>query len=152
MVYFACDHRGFALKEVLKAFLAEQGYVAEDVGAFVYNKDDDYVDFARLAVEKIAQNPEEHKGILICGSGHGMDMAANKYKGIRAALCLNTSVAVQSREHENANVLVLASDLVSLDLAKEIVSAWLNTTFTGEERNVRRLKKVGDIEQQNFKN
>lgn len=152
MIYLAADHRGFELKEKLKKYLVEQGHKIEDAGALRYDKDDDYVDFAQAATEKIIENLEEHKGIFVCGSGHGMDMAANKYKGIRAALCFNSDVAAQSREHENANVLVLASDLVSLDLAKEIVSVWLDTKFTGEERNVRRLKKVGDLEQQNFKN
>lgn len=146
MIYLAADHRGFELKEKLKAFLAARGHEVEDLGALGYNKDDDYVDFARAAAEKIAENPAEHKGIFICGSGHGMDMAANKFKGIRAALCFNKEVAKQSREHEDANVLVLASDWISPDLAKEIVLAWLDTKFIGEERNVRRLGKINDIE------
>ena len=107
MIYLACDHRGFVLKEVIKKLLAEQGILHEDMGDFSYDENDDYVDFARAAAEKIAENPVEHTGIFLCGSGHGMDMVANKYRGIRAALCWNTQVAAESRKHEDANVLVL---------------------------------------------
>ena len=151
MIYLAADHRGFQLKEELKAFLSEQGYEVEDVGAFAYDKDDDYVDFARLASEKVAQDPSPHRGIFICGSGHGIDMVVNKYRGLRAALSFNKEVAVQSREHEDANVLVLASDWIEEPEAKEIAATWLTAAFTGEERHVRRLKKIEEIEERNFK-
>lgn len=151
MIYLAADHRGFELKEKIKAFLIEKGHSVEDAGALSYNKDDDYPDFARAASEKIAENPTEHKGIFMCGSGHGMDIVANKYKGIRAALCFNKQVAIQSREHEDANVLILASDWMSPDIVKEIVSAWLDTKHTAEERNVRRLGRIRETEEQNFK-
>ncbi len=151
MIYLAADHRGFELKEQIKAFLAKIGHNIEDVGAFTYTQNDDYVDFARTAAEKISQNPEVDKGIFLCGSGHGMDMVANKYKGIRAVLCFNKEVAKQSREHEDANVLVLAADWISPDAAEEIVSTWLSTDFTGEERNVRRLGKIKEMEGLNFK-
>lgn len=150
MIYLAADHRGFELKEIIKTYLMQEGHTIEDVGAFVYDQKDDYVDFARAASEKIAADSERHKGIFICGSGHGMDMVANKYKGLRAALCFNQQVAKQSREHENANVLVLASDWVNPDAAKEIITTWLSTSFTEEERNVRRLGKVKEIEDKNF--
>lgn len=151
MIYLAADHRGFALKEALKQFLREQGQEVEDVGALAYDKHDDYVDFARAASEKIAQNPSTHKGIFICGSGHGMDIVADKFRGLHAALCFNREVAVQSREHGNANVLVLAADWITVALAQEIAQAFLATPFSGEERHVRRLKKIKEIEEQNFK-
>ena len=144
-------YRGFSLKEELKKFLFEEGYVIEDCGAFAQNPEDDYVDFARSACEKIAQNPEEHKGIFLCGSGHGMDMVANKFSGLRAALCFNSDIAVQSREHENANVLVIPSDWMRLEDVKATVKAWLDTPFSGEGRHERRLEKMQDIEQKNFK-
>lgn len=151
MIYLAADHRGFQLKEELKKYLLEQGFEIEDVGAFAYNKDDDYVDFALAAAQKIAENPALHKGVFICGSGHGMDMVANKFKGIRAALVFNPEVAVQSREHEDANVLILASDWLEPEKAKDLVTIWLGKQFDGAERNIRRLGKVGEIEKKNFK-
>lgn len=151
MLYVAADHRGFELKEKIKSALEAEGLELEDVGAFSYDKTDDYVDFAKAAAEKVAENPEKNKAILICGSGHGMDVVANKYKGVRSALVFNTEVAVQSREHENANVLVLASDWLEEDEAIEIAKVWLATDFTGEERHVRRLRKIEEIERQNFK-
>lgn len=142
MIYLAADHRGFALKEAIKKFLAEQGTPTEDCGAFSVNMDDDYPDFAAAAAEKIAASPAEHKGILICGSGHGADIVANKFKGVRAALCWNTEVAKQSREHDDANVLVLPADWLEEKQAREIVSVWLAASFTREERHLRRLRKI----------
>lgn len=150
MIYLAADHRGFKFKEEIKKFLSERGYEAEDVGAHEYTPDDDYIDFARAASEKILVSPALHKGIFICGSGHGVDMVANKYKDIRAALCFNETVAVQSRQHEDANVLVLPADWLSIQEAKNIVNMWLITGFPGEERNVRRLAKMQEIEEKNF--
>lgn len=151
MIYLAADHRGLKLKEELKKYLLKQGFETEDVGAFEYNQDDDYVDFARDAAEKIAENPSLHKGIFVCGSGHGMDMVANKFKGIRAALVFNAEVAAQSREHEDANVLVLASDWLESEKAKDLVTIWLGKQFDGAERNIRRIKKIEEVEEQNFK-
>ena len=151
MIYLATDHRGFKLKEELKRYLIEQGHEVEDFGAFEYKKDDDYPDFAVAVAEKVAENPEAHKGILICGSGHGMDMVANKFKGIRAALCFNRQVAVQSRAHEDANVLILASDWLDPADTKDIVTVWLGKQFDGAERNIRRLGKIREVEERNFK-
>ena len=151
MIYLAADHRGFGLKEELKKFLINQEYEVEDVGPFSFKETDDYVDYAKTAIEKVLVDPVVNKAILICGSGHGMNMAADKYKGIRAALCYNRYVAVQSREHENVNVLVLASDWVKETEAKDIVYDWLNTAFASEERHIRRIKKIEEIEEKNFK-
>lgn len=151
MIYLAADHRGFKLKEELKKYLLEQSFEVEDVGALEYNQGDDYVDFASAAAQKIAENPALHKGIFICGSGHGMDMVANKFKGLRAALGFNDAVAKQSREHEDANVLVLASDWISFGDAQKVVRAFLDTPFSGEERNLRRLEKNFEIEKEQFK-
>lgn len=146
MLYLAADHRGFQLKEEIRKFLEEKGIAYEDIGARELDLSDDYVDFARVASEKITENPEEHQGIFMCGSGHGMCITANKFRGIRAVLAFNKAVAVQSREHENANVLVFAADWIKLFDAKEIVEAWLGAQFTRGERHVRRLKKVEEIE------
>ncbi len=151
MVYLAADHRGFELKEEIKKYLISKEYEVQDLGAFELNPEDDYVDYAGRAAEKIAANPGVNKGIFFCGSGHGVDMVANKFKGVRAALCFNRQVAVQSREHENSNVLVLASDWLRLSDAVNVVGDWLNAEFKGEERHVRRLKKMEEIEDHNFK-
>ena len=151
MIYLAADHRGFQLKEMLKQTLIDQKYPVEDVGAFRFDDTDDYVDFAKAALEKMADNPEVHKGIFICGSGHGMNIVADKYKEIRAIMGFNRYVAVQSRQHENANVLILAADWVKEKEARDIVSDWLSAEFTEEERHVRRLMKMSEIEKKNFK-
>ena len=151
MIYVAADHRGFQLREELKKYLDNQGYEIEDVGALTYDETDDYVDFAAAAAEKMAGNPGDNRGIFVCGSGHGMDVVANKFKGLRAALCFNPQVAAQSRSHDDSNVLVLASDWLSPEEAKDIVTVWLGKQFSGEERHMRRLKKIEEIEEKNFK-
>ena len=151
MIYLAADHRGFKLKEEIKKYLLEQNFEVEDVGAFEYNQDDDYVDFSSVAAQKIAENPSLHKGIFVCGSGHGIDIVVNKFKGVRAALVFNAEVAVQSREHEDANVLVFASDWIEPEKAKDLATVWLGKSFGGAERNIRRLRKIEEVERENFK-
>lgn len=151
MLYIGSDHRGFQLKEELKKYLIGQGIEVEDLGAFEYQEDDDYPDIALAVAKQVAENPEANRGVLICGSGHGADMVANKVGGIRAALCFNRQVAAQSREHEDANVIVLASDWVDDPAAKDIVSVWLGKPFSGEERHIRRLKKIMEIEKENLR-
>ena len=151
MIYLAADHRGFALKEALKQMLINQKYPVEDMGAFRFDEADDYVDFAGAALEKMTDDPGVHRGIFICGSGHGMNIVADKYKEIRAAMGFNRYVAVQSRQHENANVLILAADWVKEKEARDIVSDWLSAEFTGEDRHVRRLMKITEIEKKNFR-
>ena len=151
MIYLAADHRGFALKGAIKAWLLETGYEVRDLGAPELDISDDYPDFAVAAAEALVKDFDHGKAILICGSGHGMDMVANKYKGVRAAICFNTSVAKQSREHENANALVLAADWLKEDQAVEIVKTWLNTELDDAERNERRLGKMREVEEKNLK-
>ncbi|MDP3771855.1 MAG: RpiB/LacA/LacB family sugar-phosphate isomerase [bacterium] len=146
-LYLAADHRGLKLKEVIKKMLAARGDVFEDCGATTLDSHDDYVDFAIAAAEKIIQNTTENRGIFICGSGHGMDIVANKFKGIRAALCWSAEVARQSREHDDANVLVLPADWVDAKQAEEMVKIWLETSFSNEERHARRLHKIQKLVQ-----
>lgn len=151
MIYLGADHRGFHLKEALKSYLLEAGYEVRDMGALELDVSDDYPDFANAVVRLVKEDLAHNKGILICGSGHGMDMIANKYKDVRAALCFNVSVAKQSREHENANVLALASDWLKEHDAVEITKTWLETEFGNAERNVRRLEKIKEVEEENLK-
>ena len=150
MIYLVADHRGFILKEALKRDIAQRGYAIEDLGALQLQSDDDYVDFTGRGAKKIGGNPREHKGIFLCGSGHGVDIVANKFRGVRAALCWNTAVARQSREHDDANVLVLPADWIDENSAKSIVDTWLEAQFSGEERHRRRLQKIVQMEDMNF--
>ncbi len=150
MIYLGADHRGFQLKETLKEFLLEKGVECMDMGAHSLEEGDDYADFAERVSQKVSEKPCENKGILTCGSGHGMDMVANKFPAVRAALCLSRERAVQSREHEDANMLVLPADDIDESLAKDMVDTWLSTPFSKAERHRRRLKKIKDIEIKNF--
>lgn len=123
------DHAGFALKELVKKRLAVLGFEAEDVGCFS-EASCDYPIFARDLCEKIQQNVAK-KGVLICGTGLGMSMAANRFKGVRAALCANEYHARMSRAHNDSNVLCLGARVLGRDLALSILEVWLATEFEG---------------------
>ncbi len=146
MIYIGADHRGYKLKEALKIYLQELNYVCEDLGAKELIPDDDYPDYAILVAEKVAEDPENNRGILICGSGVGVDIVANKIRNIRSALCFDVKQARMSRNDDNANILSLSADFISEDLAKEIVKTWLETPFSGLEHHVRRIEKIRKIE------
>lgn len=150
-IYLGADHRGFDLKEKIKEWLKDKGYSVEDLGAYSLNPEDDYPDFAFAVAKKVSGNPEEDRGILFCGSGAGMDIAANKIKSIRATVVWDVESAKRAREHNNANVISLAADWTPPEAAGKILRAFLETPFSGEERHVRRLKKIEEIEKENFK-
>ncbi len=133
------DHAGFGLKEALKGFLAETGHNVEDFGCRDTSSVD-YPDFAFAVADAVAQGRCE-RGILICGSGIGMSMTANKVPGIRAALCHDVSGAELSRQHNDANILCLGGRVTGEDLARKIVSAYLTAEFEGG-RHARRLEKM----------
>ncbi len=139
----ACDHGGFTLKEEIKSFLEEQGYTWEDYGAFS-EEAVDYPLVARKAAEAVAQG-RQSRGILVCGTGIGMSIVANKVKGIRAALCTDPFMARCSREHNHANVLVLGGRVVGRGLALDIVRAWLETE-PGGGRHQRRVEQIQALE------
>lgn len=140
-IFLGADHRGFKLKEKIKLELKKLGFNFEDLGNFVFNKNDDYVDFAILVAKKVAQN-KKNRGILICGSGEGMAMGANKIKGIRAATAFNVSQVKNLREKNDINILCLASDWTRENLAKKIVKVFLKTKFSQRARHLRRIKKI----------
>jgi len=142
MIYLGADHRGFQLKEEIKKFLAEKKYQFEDMGNFAYDPNDDYTDFAKLVAQKVSEKPEERKGVLICGSGVGVDITANKFHGVRSALADDVATAKQSREHDNTNVLSLPADEVNFELAKQILETWLATPFSNGEKYKRRIDKI----------
>jgi len=144
----ACDHGGFELKEELKAFLKMLGVEPIDMGTF--NEDSvDYPDFGVLVAEKVSRG-ELEKGILICGTGIGMSMVANKFPRIRAALVNDLYSSRCSREHNDANILIIGGRIVGKELAKEIVKVWLETPFAGG-RHKRRLEKIEALEREKFK-
>jgi ribose 5-phosphate isomerase B len=138
------DHAGFDLKNVLAAFLRELGHDLTDVGTHD-TRPVDYPDYAE-AVGKAVLDGRAERGVLICGSGVGASVAANKLPGIRAGLCHDTYSAHQGVEHDEMNVVVLGARVIGVELAKELVGAFVRATFTGEERHVRRLNKVRALE------
>ncbi len=145
LVAVGADHAGFSLKQDLVAYLKELGHEVQDVGAHRPDPNDDYSDYAQAVAEAIV-NGQTERGVLICGSGVGASVAANKIPGIRAGLCHDTYSAHQGVEHDDMNVLVLGARVVGTALAQELVHAYLNATFTGEPRHRRRVEKVKSLE------
>ncbi|OYT32752.1 ribose 5-phosphate isomerase B [Candidatus Woesearchaeota archaeon] len=139
-IYVGSDHAGFELKEHIKRFLRKKKFVVEDFGALSFNKDDDYPDFAKRVAEGVSK--DKVKGILVCGTGVGACIVANKFKGVRAALVFDEESAKLSRQHNDANVLCLGAWKTSPKKAEKIVTAWLKTKFLKKPRFVRRLKKI----------
>jgi ribose 5-phosphate isomerase B len=144
----ASDHGGFELKEAVKAFLKSIGAEPIDLGTFSEDSVD-YPEFAAQVAEKVSTGRFE-RGILICGTGIGMSIAANKFRGVRAALVNDLYSSRFSREHTDANILVMGGRVVGKDVAKEIVRIWLETPFAGG-RHQRRLEKIEALEKKNFK-
>jgi len=142
----AADHAGFSLKEEVRAYLTKQGHEMVDLGAYSGNSADDYPDFAEKVGEAV-NNGVASRGILICGSGVGVCVAANKIPGIRAGMCHDTYSAHQGVEHDDMNVLVLGSRIIGVKLAEDLVKAYLGANFTNEERHKRRLAKIAALEQ-----
>ena len=141
----ASDHAGFDLKNHLKPVLEAKGFAVQDLGAHD-KQPSDYPDFAE-AVGKAIASQQAERGILICGSGVGASIAANKIHGVRAGLCHDSYSAHQGVEHDDMNVLVLGSRVVGPALAEELAIVFLNAAFTREERHLRRLKKVLRLEE-----
>ncbi len=143
-VALAADHAGFSLKTKIAAYLEEAGFEILDLGT--HNEEPvDYPDFAR-AIGKVLQEEKAERGILVCGSGVGACVAANKMSTIRAGLCHDTYSAHQGVEHDDINVLCLGARVIGEELARELVSAFLAASFTGEERHRRRLDKIKAME------
>ena len=141
-VIIGCDHAGFPLKNQVKNLLEDMGHTVEDAGC--YDEDSvDYPVYGKAVAAGVARG-EFPKGILVCGSGLGMSMVANRFKGVRAALCNDLYSAVLSRQHNDANILVLGGRLIGSDLAGEIVATWLRTEFDGG-RHESRLAQLDEI-------
>lgn len=149
IIYIGADHRGFKLKEYLKQFLKNSGYEVVDIGNDKYDTNDDYPDFAVLVAKRVAQDAANFRGILICGSGAGVDITANKFKSIRSGLAINAEQAKKIRSDDDTNILSLAADFTSEEEAKKILDIWLKTPFSGEEKHQRRIEKIKEIEENN---
>ena len=143
-VAIGADHAGFKLKEDLSKLLAGQGYAIFDMGTHSESPVD-YPDYA-AAVGRAVREGRADRGVIVCGSGAGAAIAANKIKGVRAALAHDTYTAHQSVEHDDVNVLALGSRVIGPALAEEVATAFLLARFTGEDRHVRRLEKVKALE------
>ena len=141
----AADHGGFELKEIMSAFLKKLGHDVTDYGAFDLNTKDDYPDFVIPLAKSVAAK-EVERGIAICGSGVGASIAANKVTGVRAALIHDHFSAHQGVEDDDMNLLCLGGRVTGFMAAEELIDAFLAAKFTGEERHIRRLKKVAALE------
>lgn len=146
LIYLGADHRGFKLKEFIKTHLKAGGVLFRDCGAFSFDPNDDYNDFALAVAQKVAENPEENRGILICGSGIGADIVANKIKGVRSTLVWRKELA-DHRKYYGGNILSLPADFLSKKEALEIVNIWLNTKeLLPDEKYQRRRRKIEELE------
>ncbi len=146
VIYIGADHRGFKLKESIRDFLKNKGYEVVDMGNADYDQNDDYVDFAKKVGKKVSLDPEKSRGILICGSGVGMDVSANKFRGVRSVLAISSDQVYASRQDDNVNVLSLAASFINEVDAQKMVNVFLETPFSTEERYQRRLDKIAQIE------
>ncbi len=136
------DHAGFSLKVILKNYLEEKGIQVNDFGTFT-EESVDYPDFAHPVAESV-EKKEVDFGIIMCGTGNGINIAANKHKGIRAALCWNSDIAILSRQHNDANILTLPARFISKEDAIKCVESFINTLFEGG-RHSGRVKKISDF-------
>ncbi len=148
-VMLASDHAGLRLKEKVKKYLARKKIECEDLGTSSF-KSVDYPDYALKVAEKVAKN-KNTRGILVCGTGTGMTIAANKVKGIRAVAAYDAYSAKMSRIDNDTNVLGLRGRFFPFEKMKKIITVWLDTPFSGEKRHKRRIKKIGDYERKKLK-
>lgn len=145
LIYIGTDHHGFELKEVLKNQLVLDKHEVIDMGNEKFDEADDYPVFAERVARKVSEDPQNSRGILLCGSGAGVDIVANKFPKVRSVLAINAIQVSATRIDDDTNVLCLAADYIEEDTAKNIVRAWLLTPFSGEERHKRRIKEIEEI-------
>lgn len=143
-IYIAADHGGYNLKERLINFLSEKGYEVIDMGNKKFDTKDDYPDFIIPLAEKVSEQKE--MGIILGRSGNGEAIAANKVKGVRAAVCLNVEMARKARMDNNANIISIGADLIAESEALKVVDVFLETPFSDEERHKRRIEKISQYE------
>jgi ribose 5-phosphate isomerase B len=147
-VAISSDHAGFELKEILRSFLEDLNYNVIDHGAYKLDKDDDYPDFMAPLARDVSKHSDILKGIVIGASGQGEAIACNKFPGVRAVVYYggNAEIIQLSREHNDANILSLGAQFLNIEEAKMVVKTWLETPFSGDERHVRRIKKLDKLD------
>ncbi|MEX0934327.1 MAG: RpiB/LacA/LacB family sugar-phosphate isomerase [Candidatus Saccharimonadales bacterium] len=146
MIYLAADHAGFEMKLMLLEHLVHHGNEVEDLGPNTLDKEDDYPNYAfKVTTKVLGSSDEDPRGILLCGSGQGMAMAANRVAGIRAAIAWDEDIAKLSREHEDTNILTLPSRFISSEEAFKITDVWLKTKFSKAPRHQRRLDEIESL-------
>lgn len=148
MIYIGADHRGYKLKEKIKSWLSQWEEKYQDEGAYELDPGDDYTLYAQKVGVLVADNPRS-KGVLVCGSGVGADVAANKIDGVRASVGKSKEQVKAGRNDDDMNILVIAVDYTKEDEAKEILSAFLKTDFSGKARHKRRLEEIKRVEENN---
>ncbi len=146
----ASDHNGWELKNQLVSWLSEQGFTVKDLGPQDLDPQDDYPDYAWPVAEWVAADEKNRRGILVCGTGIGMNIAANKVKGIRAAMIYDPEIAQTAQRDDDVNILTLGAKHITPDQAKTVVQAWLKTPFSAAERHQRRVQKVHTYEEKNL--
>lgn len=143
-ISIGCDHGGYTLKETIVSHLKDKGYEVEDCGC--YSQDSvDYPVYGKAAAQLVAQGKADY-GIVVCTTGIGMSIVANKIKGVRCALCTDTTCARLTKEHNNTNVLALGAGIVGSNLALEIVDTFLTTPFSNAERHAKRVAQITELE------
>ncbi|MEX0932138.1 MAG: RpiB/LacA/LacB family sugar-phosphate isomerase [Candidatus Saccharimonadales bacterium] len=145
-IFLAADHAGFELKNTLLEYLVHKGYEVEDLGPYELSKDDDYPRYAyKLTTKVLGSEDDDPRGILLCDSGQGMAIAANRVPGIRAGVIWEVDLARKSRQDNNSNVLSLPAQYLTTEEAIKITEAWLEEPFSGEERHKRRLEEIDHL-------
>ncbi len=147
MLYLGADHRGYNLKEGIKNYLQEEDIPFKDLGNTVYDDKDDYPDWAEVVAQRVSSSAKKDKGILICGSGIGMSIVANKFPKIRAGLCLSGYMAKSAKEDDDVNIICLAADITDLGTSQRIIEEWQKAKFKKDNRYQRRVNKIRKIEQ-----
>lgn len=146
MIYIGADHRGFELKAKINIWLQGRGFEFQDLGAFDYNHDDDYADYSLMVAQALARNPDKNRGIVICGSGVGVDIAANKVNNVRCGLGFAEDQVHASRKDDNINCLALAADNIDEEKALKLVETFLDTDFLESDRYLKRIEKISRYE------
>lgn len=148
VIYFGADHKGFALKEKLKAFIQSKGYEIADLGAAALDPADDYPDFGAAVGRKVSLAADQSRGVLVCGSGAGVDFTVNKFPRVRSVMGITPDQVFDARHDDDVNVLSIASGVTDETAAQKMLEVFLATPFKGEERHKRRLLKLSQIEEE----
>ncbi len=147
-IYIGADHRGFKLKNALRTWLEKHEISHEDLGAHTHNATDDYTLYAEKVAAIVGSDPQA-KGVLLCGSGVGVDVVANKFDGVRASIGKSADQIKAGRKDDNMNILVIASDFTSEEEAKKMLDVFIKTDFSGKARHKRRLTEISRLEENN---